>query len=284
VVRQRVEASVRQRRVSAELRALRKERGLTCAQVAEAVDCSVTKISRMETGDRGLYADDVSAILGYLQAPAKLREELLSLVRDSNKRNWIQIGGKLPAAWKQLIDFESQAAALYNYEPLFIPGLLQTGDYARAVIQAGNKELSDEEVDFLVRTRLGRQALLSRHEGPVLAAIVDEMVLRRPIGEPGVMRGQLQHLLNMARRSRIDLRVVPFSVGAYCGLEGPAMIMEFPSQPTLVAIEVRGASGLLEEPPVIRRVKLAWQALRAVALSAEDSARLIANIAGEEPP
>lgn len=107
-------ASVRQRRVSAELRALREERKLTCQQVADALDCSVSKISRMETGVRGLYPDDVAAILGFLRAPAKLREELMQLVRDGEKPNWIQIGSGLPKLWKDLIRIENDAVAIYN--------------------------------------------------------------------------------------------------------------------------------------------------------------------------
>jgi transcriptional regulator with XRE-family HTH domain len=273
--------SVRQRRVSAELRTLRESRGLTCEQVAKALDCSIGKISRMETGVRGLFPDDVAAMLGFLQAPAKQREELLALVRDGQKPNWIQVGGKLPTAWKDLIRFEDQAVALYNYEPLVVPGLLQTGDYARAVIHAGNRELTDLEVDQLVRTRMGRQAILSRFNGPTLAVIVDEMVLRRPIGEPGVMQGQLNHLLNMAQRPRVDLRVVPFALGAHPGLEGPAMILEFSDQPTLIYLDDRGATGLLEEAPVLRRVTLAWRELHSIALPPEDSARFIATIVGE---
>jgi hypothetical protein len=249
--------------------------------VARAVGWSAAKVSRMENGTRGLYPDDVSALLGFLQAPAKLREELLALVRDGAKPNWIQVGGKLPAAWKQLIDFENVATALHNYEPLLIPGLLQTGDYARAVIAACNSELSETEVDNLVRTRMSRQAILSRFGGPTLDVIIDEMVLRRPIGEPGVMNGQLHHLQNMACRPRIDLRVAPSTVGAYAGLEGPLMIFEFSDQPDLVLMENRSATGLLEEVAVVRSAKIAWQALRSMAMSADESARLIANLAGE---
>src|SRR5207244_10903297 len=135
-------------------------------QVATPLHCSITKISRMETGERGLQAEDVLAILGFLQAPAQLREELLTLVREVDQRNWIQIGGKLPAAWKQLIDFENTATVLYNYEPLVIPGLLQTDASARAIISAGNSELSDPEVDNFVRTGISRQALLSGPSAP----------------------------------------------------------------------------------------------------------------------
>jgi transcriptional regulator with XRE-family HTH domain len=275
------QASVRQRRVSAELRALRQAKGLTCQQVADALDWSVSKVSRMETGVRGLFPDDVAAMLGYLEAPSKLRDELLILVRDGEKPNWIQIGAGLPKHWKNLIRMESEATAMYSYEPLCVPGLLQTGDYARAVIGAGNLDLSESVVDHLVRTRMGRQALLSRHDAPTLSVMVDEMVLRRPVGDWGCMHGQLQHLINMANRPRVEVRVVPFAVGAHPGLEGPMVIMEFDAQPTLVHVEVRSASGFLEEPAEVRSAKVAWRGLLSVALSPDDSVRLIAEIAGE---
>lgn len=274
-------ASVRQRRVSAELRALRTERGLTCQDVADALDCSVSKISRMETGVRGLYVDEVAAILGFLQASSKLRKELLDLVRDGEKPNWIQVGSGLPKMWKDLIRIENDASAIYNFEPLLVPGLLQTGDYAREVISVGNPDYAEGALDHLVRTRMGRQAILSRFNGPTLHVILDEMVLRRPVGGPGVMVGQLQYLVHMATRPRIELSVVPFAAGANPGMEGPLMLMEFTDQPTLAHVEVRGASGFLEEPPEIARVKVAWRGLRSIALSPDDSTRFIAEIAGE---
>jgi transcriptional regulator with XRE-family HTH domain len=280
-MRENNQASVRQRRVSAELRVLRQAKGLTCQQVADALDWSVSKVSRMETGVRGLFPDDVAAMLGYLEAPSKLRDELLALVRDGEKPNWIQIGSGLPKHWKNLIRIESDATAIYNYEPIFIPGLLQTSDYAWAVIAAGNLDLSEGVVDQLVRTRIGRQALLSRSDAPMLSAMMDEMVLRRPIGGPGCMLGQLRHLLNLAARPQVEIQVVPFAVGANAGMEGPMMIMEFDAQPTLVHVEIRSASGFLEEPAELRRAKVAWRALRSMALSPEDSIRLIADLAGE---
>jgi transcriptional regulator with XRE-family HTH domain len=127
--------SVRQRRVSGELRALREARALSCNDVAKALGWSESKISRMETGERGLYADDVAAIMGFLQVPAKLRQELLDLVRTSEERNWHEIHGKLPTNWKDLIKFESEASALYQYEPMVVPGLIQTPEYSRTLIQ-----------------------------------------------------------------------------------------------------------------------------------------------------
>jgi transcriptional regulator with XRE-family HTH domain len=276
-------ASVRQRRVSAELRALRQAKGLSCQQVAEALDWSVSKVSRMETGIRGLFPDDVAAMLGYLEAPSKLRDELLVLVREGEKLNWIQFGRGVPSDWKNLIRMENEAIALYNYEPLYVPGLLQTGDYATAVMRDCSREFAEGAAEHMVRARMGRQVVLSRFNGPTLDVIVDEMVLRRPVGEPGVMHGQLQHLLNMASRPRITVRVVPFAVGANPGQEGAFLILEFDAQPTLVHQESRGMGAFLEEGRYVRRAKVDWRVLGSLALSAEDSARLIADIAGEMP-
>lgn len=275
------QASVRQRRVSAELRALRVAKGVTCQQVADALDWSISKVSRMETGVRGLFPDDVAAMLGYLEAPAKLRDELLTLVRDGEKLNWIQVGRGLPSDLKNLIRIENDAIALFNYEPQLVPGLLQTGDYAMAVIRACYRDFAEGAMEQMVRTRMGRQALLSRTNGPTLAVIIDEMVLRRPVGEPGVMPGQLRHLLNMAGRSRISLRVVPFGVGAHPGLEGPFLILEFDAQPMLVHQEIRGTGGFLEEERHVARARLDWRELGSKALSPEDSVRLVAEVADE---
>lgn len=276
-------ASVRQRRVSAELRALRQEKGLTCQQVADALDWSISKVSRMETGIRGLFPDDVAALLGYLEAPSKLREELLTLVREGEKLNWIEIGRGLPSDWKNLIRIENDAIALYNYECQWVPGLLQTGDYATEVLRVCNRHMAEGALEQMVRTRIGRHVLLSRANSPMLNVILDEVVLRRQIGEPGVMEGQLRHLLNMGRRPRIDLRVVPLGAGANSGLDGPFLILEFDAQPPLVHQEIRGTGGFLEEGRHVNRARLDWRELGSIALSSEDSARLIAEIADGLP-
>jgi transcriptional regulator with XRE-family HTH domain len=269
--------SIRQRRVSGELRTLREKRGLSCKDVAAALDCSESKISRMETGERGLYADDVAAILGYLRAPTGLRHELLALVRDGEERNWHEIHGKLPTNWKDLIRFENDATAIYNYEPMVIPGLAQTPDYSRALMHGANPRLSEAEVETLVAARMSRQVILSRRQAPTVQLIVDETVLRRPVGESSMLRAQLRHLLALGERPKVSFQVVPFAVGAYPGLEGPLVLLEFANEPTLAYAETRAASSFLEEEEHIDGVKVAWRGLRAKALSPEDSVRLIAS-------
>ncbi|GAB3496062.1 helix-turn-helix domain-containing protein [Amycolatopsis cihanbeyliensis] len=281
--------SIRQRRVSAQLRALRTARRLSCKDIAAALGWSESKVSRMETGERGLYADDVAAILGYLQTPAAIRNELLELVRDGQERNWHEIHGKLPTNWRDLIRFENEATAIHNYESLVIPGIAQTPEYSRTVIHGANPRLTGNEVETLVAARATRQVILGRRPAPSVHLILDEMVLQRPVGEPELRRTQLHHLLSLGERRNVTVQVVPFTAGAHPGLEGPFVLLEFVNEPTLVYAENRRASSFLEEEEHVERVRVAWRGLDAVALSPEDSARLIANVAGElnqpeEPP
>jgi hypothetical protein len=238
----------------------------------------------METGERGLYADDVAAILGFLRAPANLRHELLALVRDGEERNWHEIHGKLPTNWKDLIRFENDATAIYNYEPVLIPGLAQTPDYSRAIIHRTEPSLSEIEVETLVAARMTRQIILSRRQAPNVQLIVDETVLQRPVGAPGMLRAQLRHLLTLGERPKVTVQVVPFAIGAHPGLAGPLVLLEFANEPTLAYAETRAASSFLEEDEHICGVKVAWRGIRAVALSPEDSARLITSAIGKLTP
>ena len=273
---------VRQRRVSAELRELRKKAGLTCAEVATALGTSITKISRMETGERGLYVDDVAALLGLYRVPGKRREDLLELVRNGADPNWWQLKpADLPTEWRDLMVLESEAVGITNFEPLLVPGLLQTPEYAATVIGGINVELSEHEVNARVATRMGRQILLAKHDPPVFHAILDEMVVRRPIGEPGVMHRQRQHLLACAQRPNIKLQIITVARGATPGLGGPIVILELGGGRSVVHLETRRAGAFLSEEPHINATKLVMRRLRALALAPDESARLIASIEEE---
>jgi transcriptional regulator with XRE-family HTH domain len=224
---------VRQRRVSNELRALRKKAGLTCKEVAEALGMSITKVSRMETGARGLYVDDVAALLGLYRVPARKREELLALVREGANRNWQQLQtGKLPTSWQDVIRFEAEAELMYSFEPQLVPGLLQTPEYARAIIRGANVELTNEETDMLVSARMTRHAILAKPDAPVLHAVIDEAVLSRPVGGPGVMRRQLQHLIASASAPNITLRVLPLRPAPRLGSPAPCSSWSMSISPT----------------------------------------------------
>ncbi len=271
--------SFRHRRVSTELRELRLKRGVSCRDVSEAIGVSESKISRMETGERGLYADDVAAILGFLRAPLQLRQELVALVRDGQTRNWHEIQrGNLPGNWSNLIRFESEATALRNYEPLVVPGLAQTPEYSRILLSGLLDDVSEQELEALVATRMSRQVVLGRTS---VHLMVEESALRKHFGDLGMLRDQLSHLLALGQRRRVTLQVVPFLAPAHPGLAGPFLILDFADQTSLLYEEGKNTSSFLEEDRQLESAKFAWSAIKAVAKSPEESIRFIASIEAE---
>ncbi|MEV5542289.1 helix-turn-helix transcriptional regulator [Saccharopolyspora shandongensis] len=276
----RVGVPVRVRRVSSELRELRLRSGLGAEEVAGALGFSMSKLSRIENGQRGLQADDVAALLGLYRVPAQRREELLALVRSGAVPNWWQVqDGRLPAMWSDVIRFEKEALAIRNYETMFVPGLLQTSEYVGAMGRGTQPDIGVDELDSLVSARLGRQALLSREDAPEFEVLIEQIALERPVGGADIMYRQLRHLMDSAERDNITLRVLPTSLGAHPGMEGPFVLLEFASHPTLVYLEHRGNSAFVETAEHVATTTLTLQWLRDIALSPEDSIGLVAAIA-----
>lgn len=274
--------SIRQRRVSAELRAWRIKRGMSCKEVAKALGWSESKVSRMETGERGLYADDVAAVLGLLRVPAEIRHELMSLVRSQNERNWHEIGSAPTSRLlRDLIHFESGATAIYNFEPLLLPGLVQTAEYARTLIRKAIPARTDQEIENMVEVRMNRQRVLDRADPPQLNLIIEEMALRRTMNDPAMMIGQLQHLLAASARRCISIQVLPFDAETATGMLGPLIILECPDQPTLCYEDGRSTSAFLEDEEFIGWARVAWRNLSAAAHSEDDSRQLITEFASE---
>lgn len=275
--------SVRQRRVSTELRTWRVRRSLSCKEVARVLGWSESKVSRMETGERGLYPDDVASILGFLCVPAEIRQDLLDLVRTGDERNWHEIGRAIPISrlLRDLIRFENEAISIHNFEPLVIPGLVQTAEYTRTLMRRASFTRPDHEIEGMVSVRMNRQRILDKANPPRLNLIIEEMVLRRTMDEPAMMAAQLHHLLAAGARHHISIRVLPFDAEAALAAQGTLIMVECPDQPTLCYEESRSTSTFLEDEEFIGRARLAWKRLFAAALSAEDSERLIADVAGK---
>ncbi|HEX6352460.1 helix-turn-helix transcriptional regulator [Actinophytocola sp.] len=271
---------MRQRRVSAELRAWRIKRGLSCKEVARALGWSESKVSRMETGERGLYADDVAAVLGFLRVPAEIRQELMELVRSGNERNWHEIGGApISRLLRDLIRYETVATAIYNFEPLLVPGLVQTAEYARTLMRKAATNRTDQEIENMVAVRMNRKRVLDRADPARLSLIIEEMALRRAMDDPAMMVGQLQYLQAASVRQHIRIQVLPFDAEAAIATQGPLIILECPDQPTLCYEDGRTTATFLEDEEFIGRARLAWKRLSAAARSEEDSRHLIAEVA-----
>ena len=279
---ERSSVSVRVRRVSGELRELRRDHGLAADEVARALGMSVSKLSRVENGIRKPVPDDVSALLGLYRVPAPRRDELLSLVRDGEDHNWWRFNeGNTPAMWDELPRFEREATAIRNYELAVVPGLLQTVEYTRACVAAATEELTAADLDAYVEHRTTRQAKWRRPDGPPLHVIMDENACRRPVGGAEVMYAQLRHIVQVARQSKLTVQVLPGNVGAHPGVEGSFMLLDFDEQPALAYIEHRSSGALLEATEQVTAMKNVFRRLRRLALSPEDSVDLIASIADE---
>ncbi|QIZ38950.1 helix-turn-helix transcriptional regulator [Saccharopolyspora sp. ASAGF58] len=274
--------SVRSRQVAAQLRRLREQAQLSCSDVARTLGLSVSKVSRMETASSGMQIEDVAAMLGLYKVSATKRQEILDMLRRADEKGWWQRQAGLPQLWRNLIDFEAKPTRIQNFENMVVPGLLQTAEYCRALIQGINDTLSDEESDRLVATRMARQAVLTRTRAPQLLAVADENVLRRPVGGDGIMHRQLLHLGTFAERPNITLRVVQSSAGAYVGARGSFMILEFDGEPDLVHVENQSTGMFLEEDADLASYRLALSNILSAALKPAESADLVRQIAAEE--
>ncbi|WP_340561392.1 helix-turn-helix domain-containing protein [Streptomyces sp. GSL17-111] len=223
------------------LRRMREASGITREAAGDAIRGSHAKISRLELGRVGYKERDVADLLTlYGVHDPEQREEFLTLARHANNPGWWhQYGDVLPGWLETLLGLEEAASLIRTYEVQFVPGLLQTAAYARAVTLLGHGRAGDAEIERRVRLRMRRQECLTREHGPRLWAVIDEAALRRPLGGPEVMRGQIRHLLDVAERPNVTLQVAPFSIGGLAAAGGPVTLLRFtePDLPDIVYLE-----------------------------------------------
>jgi hypothetical protein len=233
------------------LRRLREEAFITTEQAAAAIRGSHSKISRMEHGRVGFKERDIEDLLTlYGITSGDEREALLKLAREANTPGWWQGYSDILPHWVEpYFGLEAAASFIRSYELQFVPGLLQTENYARAIIRLGNAT-SEEDVARRAEARLARQDILNREAPPRLWAVVDEGALRRSIGGKAVMREQLRHLVDMSEHPAVTLQVLPFNVGSHPAMGGPFSILRF-SEPDLrdvVYIEQLTSAIYLDKP------------------------------------
>jgi transcriptional regulator with XRE-family HTH domain len=262
------------------LRRLRAKSGLSGIEVAQKLGVSSSLISRAESGKRGINRDDLSALLTIYEVERPLRNALMNLHARGMSPEMLDRGDlKIHQDLETWIGFEQDATVIHNYEPLLVPGLLQTFPYARAVIEGWGLPLTEHEIECRVNARIARQGILRSSSAPQLNVVIHEAALHQRIGGPGVMRDQLGFLLESSFRSRIDVRVIPTAVGTHPGLNGPFVIMDYAEMPSLIHLENMVASLYLEEESDLATYKLAFKGLLAVALPSDQSADLIGKIA-----
>jgi transcriptional regulator with XRE-family HTH domain len=275
--------TARGRRLRHELRRMREEAGLTHTEVAQRLEWSASKLSRIETGQSRVQTGDVRDLLDvYGVTDEVTRDALVQLAREARRRGW----------WTRYTDvlgsgtyvgLEAEASVIHTYESQFVPGLLQTEDYAWAVIRAGQARPDPEALERRVAARMARQEILTRTDPPEIWAILDEPVVSRPVGGSDVMREQLRHIIELSTRpnTTLTIQVLPLSVGAHPGMNGPFVILEFqgPKDPPMVYLETATDGLYLEELSDIERYTLRFNHLVARALGPDESRTMIADLA-----
>jgi transcriptional regulator with XRE-family HTH domain len=271
--------TVRRRELGQRLRERRNELELTVQDVADKLICSATKISRLETGARRPSLRDVRDLCRLYKIDEPTTAELMSLARGAREHGWWTEYDDLDL--DPLIGLEQDATAITCFSVYFIPGLLQTADYARAIIRAIAPKMAPDVHGQRVEARMRRQKLLEGNDPPRYHVILDEAVLHRRVSGSAVMAAQLDKALDTHRRARVTIQVIPFDIGAYAGADGYFSLLEFKEDsdvPPVVFIEGLTDNKYLQRSVDIARYRETIEYLRKLALSPEDSARRITEI------
>ncbi len=270
---------VRRRRLAAELRRLREAAHLTCDEAAARLDCSASKISRIETGRVSVSPRDVRDLLQIYGVPDDQRDSLIQLARESRQQGWWQAyGDSVEPHLATYLGMESAASEIRVYRGSRLPGLLQTEEYARTVAAANSQGIPrpGDERSIAYRLERQQQAKLRR---PRLRVVLDEAALRRQVGGPDVMRAQLEHLVSLSAESEMFLQIIPFTIGAPILSDLPFAILAFPDRadPDVVCIRYPTGTMWIEDTPEVCTYNMLFRHLQTVALSQDESAALMTS-------
>jgi transcriptional regulator with XRE-family HTH domain len=269
--------------LAAELRRLRAESGYSREQVENQTGVNEGTLYRLETARAKPQRRTLIALLDLYGVSDPLRTDLLDIARTADGKGWLRpYHSELSEEYAAYITFEAEARAVRNYESLFIPGLLQTEDYARAVISGTLPLASQTEVEQRVRARMERQELLRGGKPLELWAIVDEAAIRRMVGGRTVIRDQLAYLIEAAAMPNVTLQVITFDMGAHPGMPGSFVYMEFsePTDPELVYIDTLAGDLFLESDADLRTYEAMFNHLRATALGPAHTKDMISTVIG----
>ena len=280
-----VDATVLRMLLGSQLRRLREAAGITPEQAGYEIRGSRSKISRLENGRVRLKNRDLTDLLTlYGVFDEGLRSKFVELARQSNAPDWwTKYSDILPDWFETYLGLEAAAATIRSFEVQFVHGLFQTEDYARAVTRLGRKTAPAEEVERRVALRLKRQDLLSRPNPPRIWSVMDEAVLRRPVGGPAVMRAQFQHLIEVAELPHVTLQVVPFANGGHAGESGSFTVLRFEERdlPDVVYIEQLTGAIYLDQRSDVEHYLEVVDELSSEAPTPAETARFIQLVAWE---
>ncbi|MGW2388026.1 helix-turn-helix domain-containing protein [Streptomyces lydicamycinicus] len=269
-----------------QLRRLREAAGITREAAGDAIRGSHAKISRLELGRVSCKERDIADLLTlYNVTDEAVRADFLKLARRTSSPGWWhQYGDVLPGWFETHIGLEEAASVIRTYEVQFVPGLLQTADYARAVAQLGHPRSSPEEIERRVQLRVHRQELLTVPDAPRVWAVIDEASLRRPLGGPEVMTDQLRHLLKMTELPNVTLQIAPFSLGGLAAAGGPITILRFlePDLPDIVYLEQLTSALYLDKRDDVDHYLAVMDRLSAQSESPRESVAILERLLKQE--
>lgn len=277
--------TVRRRRLGAELRRLREAHSLKLEEVAERLGLAPSTLSRIETGKAPTKSAYLSALLDQYQVEDPgVRKVLVDMAREGHRKGWWSIyDDVLPSGFDIYVGLEAEASGLRSYETDVVHGLLQTTDYALAVLRELRPRDTEEQLQRVVDMRMQRQRLLDQDPPLDLWLILDEGAIRRNVGGSEVMRHQLQQLVQASRWANVTLQILSFASGAHAGLTGPFAILEFPERTDSDVAYTESVGGMiyLEKDREVRACVEAFDRMRAAALSPVASVDLIQQVSGE---
>jgi transcriptional regulator with XRE-family HTH domain len=272
--------TLRRRRLGAELKRCREAAGLTQESVSRQFEWHTAKVTRIETARVAVTPRDVKDLLTlYGVQDEQYREALMTLARQSRERTWWTDYRDVmrPGSF---VGLEAGAAAMWTWEPIVMPGLLQTEDYIRALVRSGRPTDPDKDIDRRVSLRMMRQGRLMGPQPLEFTAIIDESVLRRQIGSEDVMAGQLKRIVESASLPNVTVRILPLDAGAHPFLGGPAALLEFHEDTHLDVVYLEGLAGdyYEEQPSEVARYRQDFERLSARALDDHLSIRMIESL------
>ena len=268
--------------VGAQLRRLREAKGMSATDAGYAIRATHSKISRMELGRVSFRPRDIADLLTmYGVHDEQERSAVLALASEANAPGWWHGSADLLPSWfEPYLGLEEAACVIRNYEVQFVPGQLQTADYARAVIRLGYPEAAAEEIERRTALRISRQQLLGRPEGPHFWAVLDEAALRRPLGGSEVMRDQVDHLIEAAARPNVTVQVIPFRAGGHPAAGGSFSLLRFPEPdlPDVVYLEQLTSALYLDRRADVDSYHAVMERLCLQAAPATDTVMLLKEI------
>lgn len=276
--------TVRLRRLASMLFDMREHAELSKEDVSGKTGINVTTLYRIETAQARPQRRTLMAMLDLYGVNDQQRADALQLLSDALKPGMSRpYEGSLSEVYAAYINFESEALSARHYQTSYVPGLLQTEQYALAVIDTSMPKVEASVMEHRARARMDRAYVLTKDDPLELWVVMDEAAIRRVVGGPAVMRGQLERLLEETKRKNVILQILPFDAGAHPGMAGSFTLLDFPdpADPELVYVEGIAGDELIEGHPEIRRFGVIFDQLRAMALSPRDSATLIGELAAK---